>query len=64
MNRQNYSDQVERAAQELEQYARAMTGMCALDLRPMLAGWEAQSIMERYTQAQARPYPPSVGKRR
>lgn len=64
MNRQNYSDQVERAALALEQYAQVMTGGVMPDPRPMLAAAEWQSVMERYTQAQARPYPPSVGKRR
>jgi len=64
MNRQNYSDQVEHAARQMQEYAQIMTGRPAPDLRPMLAGWEAQSLMERYAQAQVRAHPPHVGKRR
>lgn len=64
MNRMNYSEQVERAARQLEQYAQIMTGGRVPDLRPMLATAEFDRTMQRHAQAQARAYPPSVGKRR
>ena len=64
MNQQSYSEQVERAARSLEQYAQIMTGGTAPDTRPMLAGWEWSGIMQRYAQTRVRAHPPSVGKRR
>lgn len=64
MKRTNYSEQVERAARQMEQYAQIMTGGPAPDLRPMLAAAEFDHAMQRHAQAQARAYPPSMGKRR
>ena len=62
--RENYSEQVERAAQALGQYAQIMTGGSAPDIRPMLAGWELEGIMQRHAQTQVRAHPPKVGRRR
>lgn len=63
MNKENYSPQVERAAQELERQAVASGGV-PCDVRPLLAQWEWEGRMVREAQKLMRAYPPSVGKRR